>query len=219
MRIWHNPLEFIFPRKCLLCRNKLEDEERDFCSDCLHGTPRFTDESRRVRNMDKCMVLWYYEGPVRQALLRYKFSGKEHYGAAFGRLLGDKIRSWYGGNFDIVTYVPVSFQRNIKRGYDQVQIISRYVCKTLGCQLVPTLRKIRHNAAQSSLESAKQRYSNVTGAYKVIHPEAVCGKRVLIIDDIITTGSTLSECGKVLREAGASSVFCVAVAAGHRKSR
>ena len=128
MGCW-NPLELLFPAKCVLCRERLEPEESGFCTTCLRGTPRFTDESRKIRNIDHCMALWYYEGQVRASLLRYKFYGREHYGAAFGRLLGEKVKTTYGGQFDLVTYVPVSLRRNLKRGYDQVQILSKYLCK------------------------------------------------------------------------------------------
>lgn len=85
--------------------------------------------------------------------------------------------------------------------------------RELGQKPVRTLRKRRHNSAQSSLSGREQRRANVLGAYQAVGPDAWAGKRILILDDIITTGATVSECARVLQTAGAAKVLCAAVAA------
>ena len=75
-----------------------------------------------------------------------------------------------------------------------------------------TLEKCTHNRAQSSLTGAEERFENAKGVYRAVQPERFAGKRVLLIDDIVTTGATMSECARVLRKAGAAEVVCAALA-------
>ena len=113
---------------------------------------------------------------------------------------------------------PVSPRRKWRRGYDQVELIARAAAKELGLAPTPTLRKVRHNDPQSSMKDAAARRANVLGVYRVIDPEAVSGKRILILDDILTTGATLSECARTLLTAGAKEVNCATVAvASHQR--
>ena len=108
--------------------------------------------------------------------------------------------------YDLITWVPVSRLRKWKRGYDQVELIATVVCRELKTTPTGTLKKIHHNPPQSRIISAAQRRANVLGVYKVINPETIAGKRILLLDDIITTGATISECAKTLMAAGAQEV-------------
>ena len=82
---------------------------------------------------------------------------------------------------------------------------------------VCTLKKIRHNRQQSRIADSARRRANVLGAYRVICPEEICGKRILILDDILTTGATVGEAGRMLRTHGAREVHCAAVAAARKR--
>ena len=110
----------------------------------------------------------------------------------------------------MITWVPVSRQTLKKRGYDQARLLAEETARALGREAVPLLEKARATPAQSSLESAAQRRKNVKGVYAVPRPEQVTGQRVLLIDDILTTGSTLEEAARTLRAAGASQVVAAA---------
>ena len=119
-------------------------------------------------------------------------------------------------SFDLITWVPVSARRRRKRGYDQAELLARSVCAELGYKPVCLLKQLRANPAQSGLRG-EQRRANVLGAYGVCGKTDIHGKRILLIDDVFTTGATAEECARVLKTAGASSVHCGAVAAAQKE--
>ena len=139
-------------------------------------------------------------------------NGARHYGAVYGRLVAMKVLE-SEEEFDVLTWIPVSPLRKLRRGYDQVELIAKAAGRELGMAPVSVLKKIRHNRPQSGISDAAMRRANVLGAYRVVHPELVSGKRVLLLDDILTTGSTASEAARMLKTAGAKEVHCAAVAA------
>ena len=116
-----------------------------------------------------------------------------------------------------LAWVPVSRLRRFRRGYDQVELIAKEVGVQLGYTPQVILKKVRNTPAQSSLVTAAQRRANVMGVYSIPDAKLVHGKRILLLDDIITTGSTISECAKTLQFAGAKAVYCAAVAAAAPK--
>ena len=107
--------------------------------------------------------------------------------------------------------VPVSRKRLRQRGFDQSRLLAASLCVDWHVAPVETLRKAVDNPAQSGLTDAEHRRANVLGVYEAL-PENVRDKRLLLIDDIVTTGSTLTECVRVLREAGAADVVCLTLA-------
>ena len=111
-----------------------------------------------------------------------------------------------------VCWVPVSKKRRRVRGYDQSELLARVIAKKLSLPLVPALQKHAERGPQSQLKDAAQRRSNASGAFSVLPGADVSGKTLLLIDDIVTTGSTLSECCRVLKGAGAARVACAAFA-------
>ena len=163
--------------------------------------------------------MWYYKDSVRSSLLRYKFYGRRHYHCAYGRLLAMKLQKEYSDKFDLLTFVPISPLRKLTRGYDQVDLLARTVGQELQMRPVRTLRKIRHTPPQSTIRDTYRRKANVLGAYAPVNPDLIRGKRILLLDDIITTGATASECARVLLTAGAKEVFCAAVAARDHKTK
>lgn len=212
MRILEAVKDLMFPGKCLLCGRLLADAQTDLCADCRSNAPYCGDRHKTIPFVDKWEAVWYYEEQVRESLLRYKFSGKAHYAQAYGRFLALRISQRFGDGFDVLTYVPVSARRRFSRGYDQVRLLAQAVGDELGCGFVKTLRKVRHNVAQSSIKEDERRRANVLGVYRVRAPDLIRGKRVLLLDDIITTGSTVSECAKTLKLSGATEVLCAAMA-------
>ena len=108
--------------------------------------------------------------------------------------------------------MPLSDRRKKERGYDQAFLLASAAALELGDVAVETLRKERNTDPQSGITEDAQRRANVLGAYTPVDPELVAGKRVLLIDDVVTTGSTLSECARTLRTMGAEDVVCAALA-------
>ena len=154
----------------------------------------------------------YYEGAVRDAIRQYKFRGVEAYYHAFGELVAERIYRELDGQYDVFSWVPLAPDRLRKRGYDQAKLIAQNAAKRLRKKLVPTLKKRRGVNPQSLAGDKAARKANIAGAYTALRPERFSGKRVLLIDDITTTGSTLSECAKTLLLAGAEEVVCATLA-------
>lgn len=123
--------------------------------------------------------------------------------------LSDSIPS----DIDLICWVPVFWLRRYKRGFDQSELIARAIGKEISVPAMPVLKKIRSNPAQSTLQGVSQRKANVTGVYRVRSAPAISGRRILLIDDVITTGATASECARILLTAGAKEVYLAAIAA------
>ena len=212
---------FLFPRKCILCRKLLDKHETDLCHSCRRNTEKYTPSKRAIPFVAHLTAIWYYKGDVRKSIQRFKFHNARGYADAYGRLLAMKLQEDIGTQFDILTWAPISPLRRIKRGYDQAKLLAKATAKEMDVSAVCTLRKVRHTPPQSSLSEAAQRRANVLDAYKVRNPGVIAGKRVLLFDDVITTGSTVSECAKTLLAAGAKEVrlAAVAVTSYDKKSR
>ena len=90
--------------------------------------------------------------------------------------------------------------------------MAREISKAVDVKFVPTLKKIKNNTVQSTIKDAKLRAKNVVGVYTVTDPETVKGKYILLVDDVVTTGSTVSECARMLKKAGAKAVYCITLA-------
>ena len=146
-----------------------------------------------------------------------KFGGAAHYAAVYGAWMAHTIEDKLAGRFDTLTWVPVSRRRRRSRGYDQSELLCREIAKRLGLEPVRLLRKTRNPPAQSTMADPAGRRANVSGAYEPERAARLDGRRVLLIDDIVTTGATLAECSRVLRTAGASDVVYAAFAAPRKQ--
>ena len=206
-------LRILFPPKCILCKKLLREAETDLCHECREHAPVFSKEKINFSFIARWTAVWYYKDTVRTGLLQYKFYGRRSSADGFARALAMKLHRESMACPDVLVWVPISRLRKFTRGYDQVELLTEALSKELGIPAVRALRKIRHKPPQSSLKTAAERRANVLGVYRVVCPEAVAGKRVLLIDDVITTGATVSECARMLTMAGAAEVACAAVAA------
>ncbi len=205
-------LEWLFPRKCVLCRSFLGRDETDLCRTCRVDQPEYRYGKKKVPHIADLTAVWMYEGDVRRSIHRYKFTGERHYAAPYARLLAMRVRRDLPPA-QIVTWVPISGKRLRQRGYDQVELLARAVGPELELPTESLLEKIRDNRANSGLKTPAERRANVLGVYRAVGPERFRGKRVLLLDDIVTTGATASECARVLLTAGAEEVIFAAVAA------
>lgn len=216
MKLIHAIWNLIFPPKCILCRRVLKAEETDLCHSCRKEIGEHPDSTVKLPYLAKWLALWYYEGNVRLSLLRFKFHNARSYADVYGRFLAMKLMREHI-EFDLISWIPISAIRKWFRGYDQVKLITDAVAKELSLTPVVTLKKIRHNPPQSGFGDASHRRANVLGVYEAVDPEQFAGKRVLILDDILTTGATAGEAARVLLTAGAKEVYCAAVAAAPHK--
>ena len=160
----------------------------------------------------RCAAPLWYEGKVREGLLRFKFQGARAAAGPLGELVARCAAERFSGAFDVVTWVPVSRRRLRSRGYDQARLLAESACRLWEVRPEQLLQKITDNPAQSGLTEEAARRANVLGVYEAVDPERISGHRILLVDDICTTGATLAECARVLREAGAADVVCAAAA-------
>ena len=210
-------LHLLFPPKCVLCRKLLTEEETDLCHSCRKDAPKFKNSHLRFSFVAGWTAVWYYKDTVRSSIRRFKFGNRRHYAKAYARELAVKLEKEGFLDFDILTYVPVTFLRKLYRGYDQVALISAALAEELGVTTVVALKKIRHTPPQSGIREVARRRANVLGAYNCLCPQEIKGKRILLLDDVITTGATISECARVFMTVGAKDVFCACVAVADYK--
>ena len=213
MRLLDLMVDLIYPPKCAFCHKNVKDGTVRICEDCERKLPYTRNFGRKkIEFVSQCVAPLYYEDDVRESLRRFKFESCSGYAKAYAPMVADCIRQTILDRFDVLSWIPVSRERLRQRGYDQAELLAKAVAKELGLQAEPVLRKKRNTPPQSQTGSAEKRRANIAGAYAVLKPERVQGKRILLLDDIVTTGSTVRECAKALGLAGAEEVLCAAVA-------
>lgn len=211
-------LDLVFPPRCAGCAVG----RWPFCASCVEELiPLVGPSCSRCgrpteRDLPRCRdcppppialarAPFLYEGPAKAALRRLKFSGWRTVAAALAQAMAEADES----RAEVVTWVPLSRTRRAARGYDQARALARAVAPLLGVRALPLLRRTRDTPPQAR-RSGAQRRSAMSGAFasrgRVRHA------RVLLVDDVLTTGATAAECARVLLGAGAREV-CVLVAA------
>ena len=214
-KVQRDILDFFFPRRCPFCGAVAGKEL--LCNKCLRSLPFTGEHAVREGTFGRCAAPLYYEDRVREAILQFKFKAKLGGLSCFGMLMAECAAEHYSGAFDAITWVPVSKKRLKKRGFDQTRYLTGSMCVDWHVAPIETLRKVTDNPPQSTLETEEQRRANVLGVYEAVNAEQFRGKRLLLVDDILTTGATLSECVRVLKEAGAGEVMCLTLAMRREK--
>lgn len=210
MALLRSVLDLLYPPKCPFCGGAGMAGQTGPCPRC-QDAPFWLEGGQAVvkgRDFVRCACAAWYQEPLRTAVKRFKFSNQPQYAAAYGAVLARTIRTYLPGSYDLLSWVPVSPATLKHRGYDQARLLAQEAAQVLGREAVPLLAKTGHNSPQSSLAHGEQRWKNVAGVYTVPHPEEVAGQRILLIDDILTTGATLNEAARTLRQAGAAQVVC-----------
>ncbi len=222
-------MQSVLPRKCPLCGKIIAANER-ICGNCADTLVTVRTPVCRVcgREMfqciceyddfwfDRCVSPFVYTRAARTGVKRLKYKNSAETAEFFGRRMALVVQQEYKHiDIDVVAGVPMHASDLRERGYNHAALLGRCVAKTLGLNYSSNLLgKPRATKKQHTLNRIDRR-TNVSGAYKVSRPEAVEGMTVLLCDDVTTTGCTLSECAKALKEAGAKRVLCVTAAAVH----
>ena len=208
-------LDLLFPPRCTFCRRVLKTREKGICSSCEESLVRTKGGGLQSGDFySACVSPLYYEGVVRESILRFKFHEASYYTQTYSALMADCIRENLSGRYVMITWVPLSEKRLKKRGYDQAMLLAMATALLLDDVAIELLIKQEDVPAQSGMGSAEKRRANISGVYTAADEDLIRGKRILLIDDIVTTGSTLSECAKTLRIFGATDVVCATLARG-----
>lgn len=204
--------DLLFPPHCIFCGEVIAPGLQ-LCAQCEAKNPRVHVKKRitlpETGKTIQCSVPFVYDGNVRKSIIEFKFYGKPELSNFFGSCIADELEQEISA-FDLVTSVPISVKRRKQRGYNQSELIARRAAKQMQLPYCETLVKKLDNKEQHKL-SERERSRNVRGVYASTGDSAI-GKRILLIDDIITTGATLAECAVTLFQAGAQAVSCAAIA-------
>ncbi|MBO7739132.1 MAG: ComF family protein [Oscillospiraceae bacterium] len=192
--------------------------DEDVCPECEEKLPWTKTKCKsKGEFFSECLSPLYYDGKAGEALRRFKFMGKTSYARRMGRLIADCVRENGKGGYDAVTWVPISARRMRKRGYCQAKLLAKEVAKALDIKCVRLLRKRRHTPPQSTLSGLAARKANISGAFCAVNKSGIAGASILLIDDVVTTGATLSECTRMLLMSGARNVSCATLCKSTKK--
>lgn len=216
--MWSTIVPSIFPAVCFGCERLLRhDDPLALCTRCR---PLQTRLPQSLAERAGVRAVWSYDGPISRAVVALKFTGALAFAGPLGRLLAEDPRlvgDSSGRAIELVVPVPLHWRRRLLRGFDQSEELARWalrhrarthgVAPPLGHRVI---RRIEPTRPQTDLD-ARERELNVAAAFAVAKPEQVRGRRVLLIDDVTTTGATARACAGALRNAGAASVECLAL--------
>lgn len=198
-RIKKNPAPY-----CRLCGRPME-KISCLCAECKKTAPHF----------DRAYSAYLYEGVLKELIHKFKYNGKIRLSRLLSRQMAEFIED--NGNIlkdvDLITCVPLQNSRLRERGFNQSRILAVDISGRAGIPFADTLEKRVSTRHQNEL-SRDDRLANLKDAFAIRAKSDVYGLAVLLIDDVMTTGATLSECSKVLRDAGAGEVRCLTLARG-----
>lgn len=207
-------LNFIYPPICGIC---FKENEKYICNDCLEMLKFISKnkkEKYKSKYVEELLYIFDYEGTIRQKILDYKFKDKSFLHSTFSKLiLNNEENIKFIKSYDILIPVPIHKKRMKERGYNQSELIAKDIVSEIKNIKFEkkVLIKTSNIAPQSSLNK-KQREDNIKNVYRVKNKEKIVNKRILILDDIYTTGSTVNECAKILKEAGCKDIGVITIA-------
>lgn len=213
MNIITEILEIIFPTTCIICGGLNKNALCKKCETKLESKLVYKMEKYKNKNFETHIYIANYKGQIRNKILNYKFHSKPYMYKTFAKITikSQKIYEILK-TYDIITEIPIHKKRKNKRGYDQSQLIAREIGSNVeGLEYKQILQKTKNIVPQSSLNK-KQRKQNIKDAYKIQTKEKLLGKRIILFDDIYTTGSTANECAKELKQAGVKEVLILSLA-------
>lgn len=207
-------VSLFFPRRCAYCGGVVGARQSacDECSKELNAGVYEKEIALENGGVMRVISAYAYTGKVRNAIRDYKFNGRRRYGENFAIAIKDVIlNECLGEKFDIITSVPLSKQGRRERGYNQSEVVARQVGKMLEIPYCEAIKKVKNNHKQHKL-GKKDREINVKNVYSAANEKVIYGKKILLCDDIITTGNTLKECAQELIKCGCIKVISVTIA-------
>ena len=216
-----NLFHLLAPRLCHCCGRLLVEGEEDFCLACLADAPVCITppDILRMQRLPRAApvgavhtwLAYSNSAPLPSLIRRGKYGGRPDIISALGRVLAARVAPAIAGA-DLIVPVPMHWFKRLRRGFNQAQIIAMHLHRAAGVPLGSPLRAVRGHNTQSR-RSATVRAANVAGMFALVDPDAVAGRHVVLVDDILTTGATLSEAIRALLPGGPRSITVVTLAA------
>lgn len=198
--------DVFFPNNCLGCNSVLDTEENLICNVCIQNLPKtqyWTYDDNTVGAMfygkalieRACSFLYFSKGGTVQKMLHHlKYNSKPEVGIKLGELFGKELKESAYSNVDVILPIPLHKTRLKKRGYNQSAMIAEGMANEMGCEFWTTsLARLRGNSTQTQ-KTKYERYINTKELFRVTEPAFLENKNVLLVDDVVTTGSTLEAC-------------------------
>ncbi|MDR0738975.1 MAG: hypothetical protein LBF33_02350 [Oscillospiraceae bacterium] len=213
MKIFFDFFQIFFPTRCPYCE-KIIISDRNMCNVCVEKIlSKDLIRGFKIRNCNfLCLSSFLYNNRVKEAVWRYKFSGKKDYAKSFAKNLIVSFSTKFSfSDFDFVTNVPISKKRLKERGYDQAKILAQEFSAITQIRYKDFLKKDIDNMPQHTL-NVTERKTNTRDVYSLKTSAILNGRKILIVDDVVTSGNTFGECVFVLKKGGASFVFALSLA-------
>jgi competence protein ComFC len=233
-----NPLPVLaslfYPAACVVCSSEVERTEY-LCENCRQRAPRITAPfcekcsepftgaitqtfacancEHRTLHFDSAVAVYRSRGLVRKLVHEFKYGHHRHLRHPLADWLGETLSDsrLHGRHFDLLVPVPLHPARERERGFNQAALLAELLAKRANLPVRPVLERIRYTTTQTAYDRS-ERMENLRDAFRLRKNRDVRGLHVLLIDDVLTTGSTLSECARMLKRAGALSVFAATAA-------
>lgn len=198
-------LYFIEENKCPTCGKPIYEEK--ISSRCSYCSSKEFYFSRALSSLE-------YRGVIKNAIHKYKYEGKSYMYKSFGESMLRTLLNENLNNFDVIVPIPLHRKRKSERGYNQSELLAKYLSQRLNIPLDKhNLKRIKRTNVQNKLDRLG-RQENVKNAFKVADKGVFKYKSILLVDDIFTTGATVNECSKVLLECGAKEIIVITIATG-----
>ena len=229
--------DFVYPRHCYSCNNTINDEHEKYICNRCYNQIKFRERNRckrcglmlgpyAITSNSRCIScknikIWFntvdcvtsFEDPIKGLIHRFKYNKEQVLGIPLGKILIDGFKFCASSySIDMVVPVPLYWKRNIKRGFNQSAIIAKMLSKHFSIPIsIGNLCRIRNTKTQTTL-NRKQRLENMKNAFSVNKPLKFVDKNVLLVDDVMTTGITASECAHTLKQCRAKVVHLLVLA-------
>lgn len=217
MKFWivtfHFFLSLLYPPVCGICGRVGENWICKRCERSLKQEEKEIEQTDLSPYFKKAFFIYSYQGKIKELLTEYKFHSKPYlYHTLTKNILKNEKACRFLKEYDIIIPVPIHKKRKQERGYNQCELLAREIAKKLKIPIESkALVKFKNRPPQSTLKK-EERIQAVKGVYKVENVEKIKNKKILLLDDIYTTGSTLAECSKMLKEAGAEEIGIFTIA-------